>query len=65
MKITKKQRNKIKRDIIKELTKVDDNGVDGLFNKQTGHYNWTGIDLESIVECVFKGLNKNTDKGEK
>lgn len=64
MKITKKQRNKIKRDIIKEFTQ-NDGKYGSLFDKQTGEYNYNGIDLEMVMQCVFNGLNKNTDKGEK
>jgi len=53
--ITKAERNALKRSIIKELT-----GKNGIFNKQTGYANFNGVNLEMVMNCVFKGLNKHT-----
>lgn len=62
--ITKKERNLLKRLIIKEFTK-EENGYSSLFDKKTGEANYINVNLEMVMECVFKGLNKHTDKDKK
>ncbi len=57
--ITKSERNTLKRSIIKELT--DDKT--GIFNKKEGWAVYNGTNLEMVMECVFDGLNKHTEKG--
>jgi hypothetical protein len=56
--INKQQRNKLKNSIVDELT----NENTGIFNKQEGYAIYSGTDLEMVIGCVFKGLNKYTDK---
>ncbi len=58
MKITKQQRNVLKRAILKELTDKDT----GLFDKTEGWANYNGINLEMVMRAVFAGINKQTDK---
>ena len=56
--ISKQQRNKLKRSIIKELTDKDT----GIFDKTEGWANYNGTNLEMVMQAVFNGLNKQTDK---
>jgi hypothetical protein len=45
---------------MKELTE----GNYRVYDKQTGEADYHGINMEMIMECVFRGLNKHTDKAE-
>ena len=58
MKITKQQRNVLKRAILKELTDRDT----GLFDKTEGWARYDCINLEMVMRAVFDGVNKQTDK---
>lgn len=57
MMITTKQRNKIKKEIIKELTDKDY----GLFDKKEGYAVYNGTDLYMIMESVQRALTRLTD----
>ena len=56
--ITKRQRNLLKKQIVKALT--DD--ATGIFDKTKGHACYNGTNLEMVMQCVFNGLNQLTDK---
>ncbi len=56
--ITKRQRNLLKKEIIKKLTCVDR----GIFDKSKGYAIYNGTNLEMVMQCVFDGLNNLTDK---
>ena len=56
--ITKKQRNSLKREIVKKLT--DD--AHGIFDKKEGYAVYNGTNLQMVMQCVFDGLNSLTDK---
>ena len=56
--LSKAERNTLKRSIIKELT----SDQKGIFNKKEGYARFNGINLEMVMQCVFDGLNKHTDK---
>jgi len=60
--ISKKQRNKLKKQIVKQLT--DD--AHGIFDKKSGYAKYNGTNLEMVMQCVFDGLNELTvsDMGE-
>jgi len=56
--ITKRQRNLLKKQIVKSLT----DEATGIFNKKEGWAVYNGTNLEMVMQCVFDGLNKFTDK---
>ena len=58
--ITTTQRNQIKKAIVKELTDKKSNTA--IFDKRDGSAMYNGINLEMVMQCVFDGLNKHTQK---
>ena len=58
--ITKSERNKIKKEIIKELT---DKSF-GIFDKKEGLARYNGTNLEMVCECVQRALTRLVDKEE-
>jgi len=56
--INKAERNKIKEEIIKELT--DDKY--GIFNKKKGWAVYNGTNLEMVGECVQRALTRLVSK---
>ena len=57
--ISKRQRNLLKKEIVKKLT--DD--AHGIFDKKEGCAVYNGTNLQMVMQCVFDGLNILTDKG--
>ena len=59
--ITKQQRNKIKKEIVAELTDEEF----GIFDKKEGWACYNGTDLEMVMESVQRALTRMVDnKGE-
>lgn len=56
--ITKTERNKIKKEIINELT--DENY--GIFHKKEGSAVYNGTNLEMVVECIQRALTRLVNK---
>lgn len=56
--ISKQQRNRLKKNIVKSLTDKQY----GIFDKKEGYALYNGTDLEMVMSCVFTGLNELTDK---
>ncbi len=54
--LSKKERNLLKKTILKELTAI--------FDKKEGYAIYHGTNLEMVMQCVFDGLNKHTQKNE-
>ncbi len=57
--ITKAERNTLKKAILREL--AGQRGDNPIFNKD-GDAMYNGINLEMVMQCVFDGLNKHTQK---
>ena len=54
--LTKRQRTKIKKDIIKSLTDEEN----GIFDRKEGWACYNGTDLDMVMDCVIYALSKNT-----
>jgi hypothetical protein len=55
--ITKQQRNKIKKEIIAELT----DEKFGIFNKKGGWARYNGTDLDMVMDSVQRALTRMVD----
>lgn len=60
--LSKKERNLLKKAILKELT--DHEGNTAIFDKKEGYAIYNGTNLEMVMQCVFDGLNKHTQKSQ-
>jgi len=61
LKITNKQRNFIKKNILKCLTE-DFKGNQAIFDKKDGFQIFNGTDLEMVMDKIVKGLEFSKEK---